>query len=419
MNKALMGLLAIKVYGAFASYLLIVVLRDYLGPVDADVLSFTIACMIMSSVLFIFGQNIAIFGVDAKYAEANKVSLYGLSLTLVVVASLLGVAGLIYLSDLDLSFDIRARVYLLCSLYVVSEAFGIFLRNEDNFLLSLLPRELIWRSACFLYVVSQVNASILDVLNFFIVTLLMVVVIQAVSLAVSIRSKTGKGQKRLKGFSLSKYYLLSQSSFFVAFLGVVNLQAITFLAYRVYGNDIASGYFIAERTSNLLVFILTASCLYFGPKFSKAEKKVERQSILDQSSLLGLLSSLLFLAVFFIFLFFGCFGISGICSVNNTLYFVILLSQVPNVLSGMVAYSLQTLGSVGVYLKLLFLVNMTTAGLQLIASRYFEIEILALLAFLGSIVMNFSALYLLWARHGYRADVFHSSFKLLLKGVRR
>ena len=410
LNKNLMALIFIKIFGAVIAYLTILLIPEFYNENESTVLIMCMATMVFSGVLFIFGQNVSIFRTGLTVKNGGS-GIYFFSIILVQLLTLAGVTCLLLLSNIKLYSDTALLIYLVCCAYTYSEGISIFFRNENDFMTSLLPREVVWRTFCLLCVISGLLETVNETLSFFIFSL---VCISAYQTVVLVRSSTSPKDYKYDSVVYVRHIKISFASFLIAFMGVLNMQALTFLAAYAYGNDIASEFFLAERTSNLLMFVLTASGLYYGPKLLKSVTKPERQNILNESVLVGFTSSACFFMLFILFYYMECLGLNGVCSVDFTMFTLVFFAQIPNILTGLVAFSLQGLGSSKQYLKLIFATSVITFALQFVVSNYYGIYVVITLSIISSVIMNFLAIRLLWINHSLRSDIL-SGFKMVFK----
>lgn len=400
MNKQLAFLLSIKAYGAAISYCTIIALSHNSNQESVSVLNFAIASMLISSVLFIFGQNVSIFKTSGteKYSKTN---LYAFSLLLVVITTIAGGFFLLSTSSIAMTKNIEMKICALCVIYSISELASIALRNEGSYVSSLLPREILWRTTVFVFILGPWSSNAEPTLDFLNYTLLLCIAIQ-----IAIYYRLPHRSNLNITFSYYEHAYNSGVAFLITFLGVLNIQAITFICYNAYEASIANEFFIAERTSNLLVFILTASSLYFAPKFTKSQSNKKRQKYLRQAAILGVASYVFFIMAFTAFWNLGCFGITKICEVSSNIFFLIFLAQLPNVATGIVAFALQALGSSNLYFKVLLSISFLAFSLQLYMSATYPIEAIALISVISSLVSNIISATMLWRIHGLRADIF-------------
>lgn len=399
--------IAIKCIGSGLSFLTIALFSVFFNEGDVSKLSQIWSIVFISSILCIGGVNISIYSVRNFRKKYYVPALFS-SIVLSIVFSII-----VYKSINPFNVGYVYILMLIVS-YSLSEVVSHILRRDGKIVLSLWPREVLWRALVFtvgnwvFYISSSLEIYILF--------------ISSAILAVSIYQIT-----HVKLFVFGSFYndlasLIRESKFpfLISALSILNTQAMIVYMFSKLPPSEVSIYFLVERTSNMMLFFLTSVSTYYNAKVALAASE-NKQYYVSQAALVAFFPILLLLLAFNVYYVSGCYYIESIC--RDDVFHIVLwlfLTQAVNAITGLSGFLVQYVGGA----KHLFLFSLVTsiflAIQQIISVNQQDLEAVAFLTFVHALLINgFSWCYVLF-KSGYKSDFISATFFMIRRfNVRR
>lgn len=388
----------LKVSNAGFGYLTTLVAAWLLSPADYGLFGTVIAFSLLCSFALSYGQPVAMIKFyNERLIRGGEADADGLLSWSMLVGSccllLCGAVGTWWLFNDKTDLLGMGVILLFCLLFSFGELIAVALRVKERMIAALAPRDFGWRLVVILLLLAWYRlaqpASTQSLLWLMSLTLLPFLLYQLYLLRRHLRWLPVPPQA-------SQYHKRSCYFWGIVLTGPILTQAGTLIVSSSYALEASGAYFAAERTSNLLTFLLVAIHIVVGPRLSRAFEErdfAKTQRLVALSALAASLVSLLLFVPLVLFRGQVLAWFSPQYSAQGDLLLWLGLVQLFNAMAGVTAFFLQMAGKERLTLLISGLFTLLSLGLQLWAARVGSLEQIAMVSAAVSLLLNGACIY--------------------------
>ncbi|MGY3925710.1 lipopolysaccharide biosynthesis protein [Aeromonas simiae] len=386
----------IKIANAGLGYLTTLIAAWLLSPAEYGLFGAVIAFSLLCSFALSYGQPVAMikFYHEQLVASGERAADRQLSWSLLaggLCLLLCTLAGALWLFAGKTDARGLGLIVLFCLLFSAGELLSVALRVKERMLAALAPRDALWRAlviaALGLLWLGGKAATTSQLLLLMSLLLLPCLAYQLRLLAPHL-SWVWRGEG-------ARLHRRSCAFWGIVLTGPILTQAGTLIVSGSFGLDDSGAYFAAERTSNLLTFLLVAIHIVVGPRLARA---FETRDFATTQRLVGLSALLAGGASLLLFVPLALFGNEVLACFSpryagqGALLSWLALAQLCNAMAGVTAFFLQMAGFERLTLILSAWFALLSLGLQLLAARLGSLEGVAIVSAGVSLLLNLACI---------------------------
>lgn len=279
-GKTMVSIL-VKVFGAFATYVFLLVFANLLGAEDFGIFAFVLSAANFGMLAFGFGQPmLSLRNLSFAQSENDMATARGLlrfTLRVTALGMLVGAAAMVLFGQVAPLFGAPAgnMAYLagalLLAVLVAAELFSHLLRALGSVAMALLPKDLLWRFLASLVVGVLIWAAIpIDAATALLLAALVLATLVVWQALFALRrapaelrsgeaSRSGEPEWRMSSLHFGGIALAS---------GLVQHLVVVVVGFQADPADIGA-FFAAFRTASLLAMPLTAANVVLAPMIAR------------------------------------------------------------------------------------------------------------------------------------------------------
>lgn len=388
----------LKISNAGFGYLTTLVAAWLLTPADYGLFGTVIAFSLLCSFALSYGQPVAMIKFYnerlVRFGEADADGLMSWSMLVGSLCLLLcGAMGTWWLFHDKTDVAGMGVILLFCLLFAFGELIAVALRVKERMIAALAPRDFGWRLLVILLLLGlyrlALPASAQGLLWLMSLVLLPFLLYQLYLLRPHLRWVPVPPRA-------SQYHKRSCYFWGIVLTGPILTQAGTLIVSSSFALEASGAYFSAERTSNLLTFLLVAIHIVVGPRLSRAFEErdfAKTQRLVALSALAASAVSLLLFVPLVLFRGQVLAWFAPQYSAQGDLLLWLALVQLFNAMAGVTAFFLQMAGKERLTLLISGLFTLLSLGLQLWVARVGSLEQIAMVSAGVSLLLNVACIY--------------------------
>lgn len=388
----------LKISNAGLGYLTTLMAAWLLSPADYGLFGTVIAFSILCSFALSYGQPVALIkfynesSISSGEAGADRMLSWSMlvgTLCLLISTTL----GCFWLFQGKSGITGILLIILFCVLFAMGELLCVALRVKERMIEALAPRDFGWRlvvilAFALLYWTEQ-RWSALALITLMSLLLLPFLLYQLYLLRPHLHWVPHPARE-------ASYHRRSCYFWGIVLTGPILTQAGTLIVSSSFDLTASGAYFSAERTSNLLSFLLVAIHIVVGPRISRSYEErnfAHTQRLVGLSALAASTVALLLFVPLALFSgpVLGWFS-AGYRAQGDLLIWLAVV-QLINSFAGVTAFFLQMAGREKLTLTLSAWFTALSLILQLVVARYGSIEGIAMVSAAVALLLNASCIY--------------------------